>query len=318
METNWNQLIERYLQNELSEEGRAAFEQELQVNPELREELELHQLIRSAAKRASQRNLIKQTGKLYVRNLRIKQFIAGAIVVAIGTIGIIYWIQNSKQQVTDQPDHQPVAASEEKMNTLDTVIDQPNQTGDKSSLIQSSDWNSVEEDHTRSTTSFKAVKNENSKGKLSKDKKASNPGSVPMTVQLDTVHLPKTQVAILGLSNDKLIGREVENNSITENTSFESSNWTHKYDSVGKFNELYCGYALVMDNSKFGFVDTYGNIFIPLVYDRIVVTSNIKSSKQKNRRQKKKVLYIPKRSGKDVRDCEEEFIRLERNQDSLR
>ena len=55
METNWNQLIERYLQNELSDEGKSAFEQELRINPELREELEMHQLIQSAAKRASQR-----------------------------------------------------------------------------------------------------------------------------------------------------------------------------------------------------------------------------------------------------------------------
>ena len=86
--------------------------------------------------------------------------------------------------------------------------------------------------------------------------------------------------------------------------------WVQKYDSVGKFNDLYCGYALVMDNSKFGFVDPDGKIFIPLIYDRLVVTTNIKSSKQKNKRQKKKVLYIPKRSGKDVKDCDEQIRKV--------
>lgn len=89
METNWNQLIERFLQNELSEEGRIAFEQELKDNTALQNELETHKLITESAKRSSQRLDIQRIGKWYnIKRLTIQS----AIVVAIlaGITAVIY------------------------------------------------------------------------------------------------------------------------------------------------------------------------------------------------------------------------------------
>ncbi len=323
METNWNQLIERYLQNELSDEGKSAFEQELRINPELREELEMHQLIQSAAKRASQRALIRQTGKSYLRNLRIKQFTIGVFVVAVTTVALVYWVQSKKAAVTNEPKSLAAVVdtkeNQEEINTQDTIINQPAQAGDKSSLIQSSDWNAVEESRTRNKASFNSQTTKKTIGNpLSKSgmTNAYKPVNLVTSFPVDSLIPDQIPTEVVLGYPDKESPDEVE-------MPFGTLKLSKQYDSIGKFNDLYCGYALVMDERKFGFIDYRGNEFIPLIYDEIVVSSNIKSSKNKRKghfgkKQKRKVLYIPKRSGKDVRDCEDEYIRLERNRDSLK
>ena len=82
METNWNQLIERYLNGELSAEGKAAFEQQLKESTELQKELELHQLTQNLIKRATIRNMVQQSGKRF--QLR-KKIVNASIVVIIAT-----------------------------------------------------------------------------------------------------------------------------------------------------------------------------------------------------------------------------------------
>lgn len=88
METNWNQLIERYLNNELSAEGKTAFEAELKQNRELQQEFELHKLTAEIIQRDSLRNLVKESGKWFhlkkmILNSGIVLVIAGALAVAI-------------------------------------------------------------------------------------------------------------------------------------------------------------------------------------------------------------------------------------------
>ena len=303
METNWNQLIERYLQNELSEEGRIAFEQELAGNEALREELELHQLVQSAAKRASQRVMVQQVGKSYLRNLRIKQFTIAGVLTIAAAVGVVYWVQtkNKSHQI-----NQSEAQSDMQNNTAlsaDESTNQPNLSGDKSSLIHSSDSCSDEFADLKISATHRLIKGTASG--LNRTTIETNPPKIvspkPVT---DTVSLPKPTTVVLGYTEDKTHDEAIEPKGLPE--------WTKKYDSIGKFNDLYCGYALVMDKAKFGFVDNNGKVFIPLVYDQIIVTTNIKTSKQKNKRQKKQILYIPKRSGKDVKDCEEGHIFLKK------
>jgi hypothetical protein len=306
METNWNQLIERYLQHELSEEGKMAFEQELQINPELQEELEMHRLIQSAAKRASQRTMIQQTGKLYLRNLRIKQFTIGIVGTAIAVSGIVYWVNSKNDKTKQTAEHASLKSSEENSSAMlcraYEINRQSNQPGGKSSLIQPTDWKTTDETESRfaSTAAYKVHSRDHSYGMVTNSAETEKGDSLPA---------PRPTVAVLGYSNEKQRMESSENQSLSNGTG-RNMLWVQKYDSVGKFNDLYCGYALVMDNSKFGFVDPEGKIFIPLIYDQLVVTTNIKSSKQKNRRQKKKVLYIPKRSGKDVKDCDEQIMKV--------
>lgn len=307
METNWNQLIERYLQNELSEEGKIAFEQELQINPELQEELEMHQLIQSAAKRASQRTLIQQTGKLYLRNLRIKQFTIGIVGTAIAVAGIVYWIDSKKDKTKQAAENASFRSSQENPSKLafrtDQINRQSNQPGGESSLIQPTDWQETGETNPKYAAAAGKYKihseNHSYYGMVANSAETSKEDSLPV---------PRPTVTVLGYANEKQRNESVENQSLSAPVE-RNMLWLQKYDSVGKFNDLYCGYALVMDNSKFGFVDPDGKIFIPIIYDQLVVTTNIKSSKQKNKRQKKKVLYIPKRSGKDVKDCDEQIMK---------
>lgn len=88
METSWNQLIERYLQNELSEEGKVAFEKELAQKPALQEEMELHILVREGAKRAALRKQIQRAGKQY--HLRKKLALVTVVVVLIVLAGAVF------------------------------------------------------------------------------------------------------------------------------------------------------------------------------------------------------------------------------------
>lgn len=99
METNWNQLIERYLENELSAEGKAAFEKELAQNARLQEELEMHQLVREGAKRAVQRHVIQQIGKHY--HLR-KKIVQGTIaVLVLSALTASLWLVMSKKSLQE-------------------------------------------------------------------------------------------------------------------------------------------------------------------------------------------------------------------------
>ena len=313
METNWNQLIELYLQDELSEEGRTAFEQELSINPGLREELEMHQLIRSAAKRASQRNMVRQTAQSYLRNLRIKQFTVGVVITVAAAAGIIYWTQTRNETRNDKSER---AALNSEVNSTGLVSrayqinHQPNQPGGKSSLIQPTDWQTTGADNKANMQSqFTLLSGgHNHHSNVKKEQFV----ETQHDTYSDSLSIQKPKVTILGYANDKLNGKVAEKSSgetidsHSKNSSLVGAAWVLQYDSIGKFHDLYCGYALVMNDAKFGFVDPNGKIFIPIIYDQLVVTTNIKSSKQKNKRQKKKVLYIPKRSGKEVKDCEEQ------------
>ena len=88
METNWNQLIERYLNNELSVEGLAAFESELTKNTELQKEFELHKLTQELIRRNSLRTLVQESGKWFhlkkvLVNSGLVLVIAGVLATAI-------------------------------------------------------------------------------------------------------------------------------------------------------------------------------------------------------------------------------------------
>lgn len=94
METNWNQLIERYLNGELSAEGEAGFETELAKNPELKQEFELHQLTRDVIKRASTRNLVQLSAKSYHFKKMLTNTGIVVLIVAVVTTAILLFTNN--------------------------------------------------------------------------------------------------------------------------------------------------------------------------------------------------------------------------------
>ena len=102
METDWNKLIERYLQNELSEEGREAFEYELSTNPELKMEVDLHLMIMGSAVRSAERLEIIGIGKRFHfrRKLTNAAIISGIVVVAAAATYFAF--QNKKTAVPKQ------------------------------------------------------------------------------------------------------------------------------------------------------------------------------------------------------------------------
>jgi hypothetical protein len=106
METNWNQLIDRYLINELSAEGKTSFEKELEQNKELRQEFELHKLTKEIIQRDSLRNLVKQSGKWF--HLKKVLVNSGIALVVAGTLAaVIYFAvtwKNDASSNTNKPE----------------------------------------------------------------------------------------------------------------------------------------------------------------------------------------------------------------------
>src|SRR6218665_464199 len=84
MENNWNQLIERYLNGELSVEGKEAFELELTKNKALQQELELHQLTQNLIKRSAMRTIVAQRGKFH----HLKKTITNATIIVLAVAAI--------------------------------------------------------------------------------------------------------------------------------------------------------------------------------------------------------------------------------------
>lgn len=103
METNWNQLIERYFQNELSDEGKEAFENELKRNPAIGEEVEVHKLVQEASKRAGQRLVIQKIGKRYKLLRQIKWTIGILLFVGfLSFVGMLSVSKTEKRKVEEQ------------------------------------------------------------------------------------------------------------------------------------------------------------------------------------------------------------------------
>lgn len=135
-------LIELYLNGELSEADKLAFEQRLAENDQLLQELLLQRQIHEAAKRASQRELVRQTGKQYhFRKNIINGGLAILIVAALTTAAI--WIaqrtysettngelgQEHLQSVIEQVDEQApmenIPATYFNLGKKDTVVLSP-------------------------------------------------------------------------------------------------------------------------------------------------------------------------------------------------
>ncbi len=84
MENNWNQLIERYLNGELSADGKEAFEAELSKSPSLQQELELHKLTQDLIKRSALRTMVVKRGKFH--HLKKTITTTGIVVLIVAAI----------------------------------------------------------------------------------------------------------------------------------------------------------------------------------------------------------------------------------------
>ncbi|WP_430405331.1 hypothetical protein [Fluviicola sp.] len=121
METNWNQLIERYLNNELSAEGKTAFETELQKNTELQKEFELHKLTRQLIQRNSLRRLVKESGKwFHFKKLLLK---SGLTLVIAAVIAVAVYVTVNWSSLTNKPEFldKPLMERMEKALVFDNI-----------------------------------------------------------------------------------------------------------------------------------------------------------------------------------------------------
>lgn len=105
MAANWNQLIERYLNNELSAEGKTAFETELERNTELQKEVELHRLTHELIQRSSLRRLVQQSGKwFHLKKLLVKGTVVLALAAALAATAYILVTRNAGSK-NEQSEH---------------------------------------------------------------------------------------------------------------------------------------------------------------------------------------------------------------------
>ncbi len=96
MEANWNVLIDRYLNNELSEEGKTAFEQELSSNTKLQVEFENTKTLREAILRKAQRKALVQLQKsvLYKKVLKVSAIVVISLSIIAATT--YYFLRKEK------------------------------------------------------------------------------------------------------------------------------------------------------------------------------------------------------------------------------
>lgn len=104
METNWTKLIERYLNNELSAEGKIAFEKELAINAELRAEVELQQLTQTIIARTATREMVNSAKKSYFLKKYFTGGVIALLVISVAIIAAMYLMKTTAD--TDTKDTQ--------------------------------------------------------------------------------------------------------------------------------------------------------------------------------------------------------------------
>lgn len=97
MESNWNQLIDRYFAGELSDEGVEAFEQLRLTNAAFAESVELQEMALGGIKRMGQRAEIAQLAKAYHNQQFLKKWLwwGGSFVLLVVVIGVLIWTNGS-------------------------------------------------------------------------------------------------------------------------------------------------------------------------------------------------------------------------------
>lgn len=91
-------IIEQYLAGELSEADQAAFEERLNTREDLREELEKQRRIHEAAKRAYQRQQVKNVGKQYHLKRNFWRGGLSLLVAGIITAGTLFLMQTAADE----------------------------------------------------------------------------------------------------------------------------------------------------------------------------------------------------------------------------
>ena len=122
MDSNWNQLIERYLNNELSAEGKTAFEAELNQNTELQKEFELHKLTTELIQRNSLRRLVRQSGKwFHAKKLFVK---AGIGLIIAGVLAASVYVILNWDSITGKPEflEKPLLEKLEKELVFENIV----------------------------------------------------------------------------------------------------------------------------------------------------------------------------------------------------
>jgi len=109
MQLDITKQIDRYLSGELSASDRVAFEEQLKTNSELRQEVELQQMIQEAAIRASFRADVHQAARRFRLNRILKWGAAGFGAIAIIATTSI-WVSSRNQQDTHDPKQAPTIA----------------------------------------------------------------------------------------------------------------------------------------------------------------------------------------------------------------
>jgi hypothetical protein len=97
-------IIEQYLQNELSEADRAAFDKKLAENDRLLNEVVLQKRLHEAAKRASVRTLVTQTARRY--HIRKQLTTAAIAVIAATVVAAATWLAVNRSSDTESSQYE--------------------------------------------------------------------------------------------------------------------------------------------------------------------------------------------------------------------
>lgn len=129
MESNWNQLIDRYFAGELSEDGLDAFEQLRLTNAEFAESVELQKIALAGLKRMGQRSEIAAMARAYHFKQLLKKWlwIGTSVLIIAGGIAMWYFAAKNKSVVKVNPkvnstiSYRHFSESQSKSNLADST-----------------------------------------------------------------------------------------------------------------------------------------------------------------------------------------------------
>lgn len=262
MESNWNQLIDRYVSGELSAEGKAAFEQMCAANPELEASLQAHLLVVEGLKRAAQRNLVHEIGKTYHRIVRMK-WIAGIALVVLITSGIVYWLMKKTDTV-------PVNTEQTDTFPAQTTMEEPTSDEPGTFVVEVNDSTGVAEHAISGRAVEETVTGIPAPAKRSNTHSQMNSGTSndPAIKVSDINHAKGQNVEQLYSPGEKVLS-DTEKKVLPTNSDGVSKNAriVKKYPMMGANDR----YQLFFVDGKYGMLDSTGTVLFEPVYDSIVI-----------------------------------------------
>jgi TonB family protein len=146
MKRDNTKIIDQYLSGELSDVEKNEFKEELNVNEDLRKELELQQSINDVASRSNLRDIVQSAGKSYHSFQKAKWFFGGVLVIIIAVLIVYFSMYKNESQ-------------EEKLNNQELPELKETEKADETNMEKDGEFDHVKESQSQTDELIKSESN---------------------------------------------------------------------------------------------------------------------------------------------------------------